>query len=242
MTPRTTLSKTDTTRIVLIIALALTIAGSLGLLLSAPVVAQNGTAANQTTPSTTSSPTPTPTITPTPDPGPVEQAEQQAREAVGQTETETETPEQNATQLEEQLGALNIHSVEWVEGDAPAVVLTVTWTGETPTTVSTLQMVDPDSSSVDIGIDQTRIRPDAKMKIRLSLTEMDPVIVSTPESIDNQNALVLSHNPNSGEDVRLLHGVLLGIAVGGAGTVTAVWRRYKSVGSVERTTEDGGLL
>jgi hypothetical protein len=158
-------------------------------------------------------------------------------------ETATQTPENSSseTELRDQLGKLQIHEVRWFP-ESNRMSMTVSWQGSTPTTVSSIQMIDPDSSSEKLGIDQTRIRPETKTNLTVSLTEMDPVVVSTPESIERGEATVLSHNPQSGESVRVLFGVLLGIAVGGAGTVGAVWRRYKSTNSVERTTDSGGLL
>ena len=154
--------------------------------------------------------------------------------------------EQQTTEIEEQLGQLDIHSVEWIggseESDQLAVELVVTWNGDKPTTVNTMEAVDPDSESKNLGIDQTRVLPGERTRIRVDLTSKQTVIVSTEESISEGRAVSLSEG-GGGSDrpkVDIMYGVFLGIGIAAVGTFVAGYRQLKSTSAVERSNDSSG--
>lgn len=158
-------------------------------------------------------------------------------------ETEEDEIEEQPTEISAQLGDLDIHSVDW-DHDEHIVEMQVTWRGDRPTTVSSMELIDPDTEMDMIGIDQTRVVPGDETVIRVSMSEeFNGVIVSTPESIEEQDALVLTPDPEDSRQVSLLWGVLLGVALGGTGTAYAAVKRQRTTKAVERASDkDGGLL
>lgn len=162
--------------------------------------------------------------------------------ALGQ-QNDTDTDTEETTEIEEQLGELVIHSVEWSESNS-SVEIEATWRGDTSTQISSIELIKPDSQSEQIGIDQTRVLPDDRTTITVQLSRLDGVIVSTPDSIDRGDALLLQ--PDSGGDgtqVRLLYGVLLGVGLGGAGAGYAAVRRQRSTSEIEQVgSNDEGLF
>lgn len=166
-----------------------------------------------------------------------------AQESPGNASSDQDQDRQNQTrEIEEQLGDLSIHSVDF-DTDENFVLLTVTWDGRAPTTMSTMELIDPDDGSGSIGIDQTRLRPGERTQIRVALSDrMDGVVVSTPESIEEQNALLLTPDTGDSRQVRLLWGVILGVAIGGAGVAGAALKKQRSSRSVEQAKDKGGLL
>lgn len=160
-----------------------------------------------------------------------------------QNETNGGGVEESNTEVEEQLGNLVIHSVEWSDANK-SVTFEATWRGALSTEISTIELIDPDSKSEQIGIDQTRVLPDQRTEITVQLSRLDGVVVSTPESIEEGDALLLQPDAGgSGNQVRLIYGVLLGVALGGGGAGYAAIRRQRSTSEIERVGDnDEGLL
>jgi hypothetical protein len=150
---------------------------------------------------------------------------------------------EDSTEIEEQLGELVIHSVEWSESNS-SVEIEATWRGDTSTQISSIELIKPDSQSEQIGIDQTRVLPGDRTTITVQLSRLDGVIVSTPESIERGDALLLQPDSGGGgTQVRLLYGVLLGVGLGGAGAGYAAVRRQRSTSEIEQVgSNDEGLL
>jgi archaellum component FlaF (FlaF/FlaG flagellin family) len=159
--------------------------------------------------------------------------------ALAQESNQSEDPGISETQIEEQLGDLVIHSVEW-DSSNKTVELVVTWRGSLSTSVSTMELLDPESSSNQIGIDQSRVLPGERTRIRVQLSSTDGVVISTPESIERQEALLLTPNTGGGTQIRLMWGVLLGVLVGVGGAGYAAIREQRSTAEIEQVGGDGG--
>jgi hypothetical protein len=150
--------------------------------------------------------------------------------------------EEQPTQVRETLGDLTVHTVDWDRQNS-SVRLTVSWEGRTPTTVSSIEMLDPESSSQSIGVDQTRILPNEETVIRVDLSDdMDGVVVSTPQSIERGNAIVFTPDPKDSRSVPLMWGVVGGVVLGSGGAAAAAIKRQRSTSEVEKASERGGLL
>jgi len=142
-------------------------------------------------------------------------------------ESESET-----TTLAEQLGNLKIHSYTY---DGQQMNITATWAGETGTRVTLTEMVALDSAgSAQISFKRVRLLPDRKTQITVSVEErpsgVAAVLVTTPESVERGDALVLqSGSPSTSQPVPFNIALTFAVlsAGGGAGTVFAYVRRKR---------------
>lgn len=152
-------------------------------------------------------------------------AQDQASDDGNESESET-------TALAAQLGALNVHSYNY---DGERMNITVTWTGETGTRVTLTEMLSLDSAgSAEISFKRVRLLPGRETQLTVAVEERPSgaaaVLVTTPESIERGDALVLqSGSPSTNEPVPF--NLALGLAVlsagGGAGAVFGYVRRKR---------------
>ncbi|MCW8172799.1 hypothetical protein D8S78_13300 [Natrialba swarupiae] len=107
-----------------------------------------------------------------------------------------------------------IHSYEY-DGESETMQIEATWVGSSPTTVTLTEMIELDSEgSTDISFQEQRLSPDESVTIEMGAEQRSggtaAILVSTPQSVDNGNALVLQAGdaggstpiPFSGRDPR----------------------------------------
>lgn len=108
------------------------------------------------------------------------------------------------TELANQLGALKIHSYSY-DGDAQEMRITATWTGRAPTTATLTELIELDSGgSTQISFKKIRLLPDEKTEFTVGARERSggtaAVLISTPESVQNNSAVVLQAGSPSERD------------------------------------------
>jgi hypothetical protein len=133
--------------------------------------------------------------------------------------------EDESTQLTDQLGDLWIHSYEFTkkEGKGPVLLVTVTWQGRAPETVSVTQL--PGDGADRIAISRNRLPPEERTVLEIDLVADDePAIIYSEESINRERAAVLSPNRNSSRETTLIRGVGIGILTMLIGTVLVAFR------------------
>lgn len=135
-------------------------------------------------------------------------------------DNETTTPA--PTEKTEQLGDLVVHSYEYGDG---TMTITATWEGPTPTTLTLTEMIELDSGgATEISFKKVRLLPRETTEIEVALEKRSSgtaaVMLSTPESIEESNALVLQ----AGDAVDrgpipfgTASGLIGAAAIGGAG-------------------------
>ena len=110
----------------------------------------------------------------------------------------TPTPAEELAPEEEiadQLGDLVIHSYDY-DDSTETMTIEASWQGRTPTRATFVEMIELDSGgSTEISFQRVRLRPDERTEISVSATTRTggtaAVMVTTPESISNGNALIL---------------------------------------------------
>ncbi|MCU4716810.1 hypothetical protein [Halapricum hydrolyticum] len=144
--------------------------------------------------------------------------------------TPTPTPTPEGTDVVEQLGDLVVHSYEY---DGDVMTVKATWRGDTPTTLTLVEMLEMDSGgATEISYKQVRLLPDETTTIEIALEERSSgtaaALLSTPESVERGDALVLQ----SGDVVERgpipfgTASLLIGLAaIGGAGMAFALTAR-----------------
>ena len=149
-----------------------------------------------------------------------------AQELPGQNETNTP----QATQAVEQLGDLVIHAYDYDDGE---MTIDATWGGASPTSLTATEMVEMDSGgATEISFKQIRLMPDSRTEITMAVDERSSgvaaVLLSTPNSIENSDALLLQ----AGDAVERgpvpfgTASILVGLAaLGGAGGAFAFTAR-----------------
>lgn len=120
--------------------------------------------------------------------------------AQAQEQNRTDSP--NA-EIYDQLGSLIVESVDY---DGAQFDITVRWTGSLTQQVSLTELIELDGSgSQGISIQETRVVPGESTTITISASSSGgtaAVILSTKESLDNGNALVIqSGSPTTREPV-----------------------------------------
>jgi len=108
-------------------------------------------------------------------------------------ESANESNESDTQQKADQLGPLVINQYSYGDGE---MRIAATWTGEAPTTVTLTEMIELDSGgSTSISFQRVRLLPDDSTEITVSARQRSggtaAVLVSTPESVRNESALVL---------------------------------------------------
>jgi len=98
-----------------------------------------------------------------------------------------------STEIADQLGDLVINDYSYSDGE---MQISATWRGEAPTTVTLTEMIELDSGgSTSISFQRVRLLPDDSTEITVSARQRSggtaAVLVSTPESVRNESALVL---------------------------------------------------
>lgn len=139
------------------------------------------------------------------------------------TPAEELTPEE---EIEDQLGDLVIHSYDY-DGDTERMTIEMSWQGRAPTTATLTEMIELDSGgSTQISFQRQRLRPDERTEVKIGARQRTggtaAVLLTTPESVDRGEGLVLQDgDPDEYPSIRFAN-VILGIslsAVGSAGLV-----------------------
>ena len=143
--------------------------------------------------------------------------------AAQENATEADTPDQ---QITDQLGDLVIHSYNYESG---TFTITATWTGTTPETLTINEMIELDSGgSADISFQQQRLLPGERTEITMAAEERSggtaAVMLTTPSSIDNGEALVLQDgSPTEWPAIELPSAILAsGLSAAGAAVLVFV--------------------
>jgi len=138
----------------------------------------------------------------------------------------TPTPAEELAAEEEiadQLGDLVIHSYDY-DDDAETMTIEASWQGRAPTRATFVEMIELDSGgSTEISFQRVRLRPDERTEISVSATTRTggtaAVMVTTPESISNGNALILQDGDPDEYPAINFSNVLLAIGLTSIGSV-----------------------
>ncbi|QGN05839.1 hypothetical protein Hrd1104_00060 [Halorhabdus sp. CBA1104] len=158
-----------------------------------------------------------------------------AQELPGERDNATE---QN-TDLTNQLGDLAVHDYSYDNGE---MTVTATWRGSTPTTVTMTEMIELDSAgSTKISFKTIRLVPGSKTEIDIAAEQnrgTAAVQLTTPESLENNDALVLqAGDPGTRAPIPFgTASILIGAAaIAGAGLAFAFTaREHEDGGDAER--------
>jgi outer membrane biosynthesis protein TonB len=186
-----------------------------------------GTPTPTATPDPTPEPTPTATPTPTDEPEPDVEPTDEPDETgivVGSTPEPTPEPEQ----IEEQLGDLIIHSYDFDTndaGDGGVFTIKATWTGRAPEQTTLTEMIELDSAgSTQISFQQQRLRPGEKTTIKMDAAIRSggtaAIMVTTSESVENGEAIVLQDGDPKERPAIKMRNVVFGMGLTSA--LTAV--------------------
>ncbi|TYT61800.1 hypothetical protein [Natrialba swarupiae] len=147
------------------------------------------------------------------------------------------------TDVADQLGDLVIHSYEY-DGESETMQIEATWVGSSPTTVTLTEMIELDSEgSTDISFQEQRLSPDESVTIEMGAEQRSggtaAILVSTPQSVDNGNALVLQAGDAGGSTpIPFQWGVILvGLAcatTGGGAFLVVRYFAQKETDRIER--------
>ena len=151
-------------------------------------------------------------------------AQEQPDDPTEQNET---TPEEELIpeeEIEDQLGDLVIHSYDY-DGDTERMTIEMSWQGRAPTTVTLTEMIELDSGgSTQISFQRQRLRPDERTEVAIGARQRTggtaAIMVTTPESIDAGNALILQDGDPDEYPAINFQNVILAIgltSVGSAG-------------------------
>ena len=134
-------------------------------------------------------------------------------------------------EVADQLGELIINDYEYEDGEFSILA---TWEGDRPTTVTLTEMIELDSEgSTSISFMTVRLIPDEQTDITIAAEERAggtaAVMLTTPQSVDNNEAVVLqSGEPREYPAIRFGNVVLAVGAtavISGAGAFVFVLRR-----------------
>ncbi|PSP92307.1 hypothetical protein BRC87_00475 [Halobacteriales archaeon QS_4_66_20] len=150
-------------------------------------------------------------------------AQEQPDDPTEQNET---TPEEELTpeeEIEDQLGDLVIHSYDY-DDSTETMTIEASWQGRAPTRATFVEMIELDSGgSTEISFQRVRLRPDERTEITVSATTRTggtaAVMVTTPESISNGNALILQDGDPDEYPAINFSNVLLAIGLTSIGSV-----------------------
>ena len=143
----------------------------------------------------------------------------------GNETTPTETPRELAPeeQIADQLGDLVIHSYDY-DDSTETMTIEASWQGRAPTRATFVEMIELDSGgSTEISFQRVRLRPDERTEITVAATTRTggtaAVMVTTPESISNGNALILQDGDPDEYPAINFSNVLLAIGLTSIGSV-----------------------
>lgn len=151
--------------------------------------------------------------------------------AIGPAAAQDNQTEANSTAVVDQLGDLQIHDYAYSDGE---FVIDASWNHDRPTTVTLTELIELDEAgSTTISFKQVRIAPDERLEITMSVAERSggtaAVMLTTPYSVENSNALVLQAGSATDRDPIPfnLASLLIGLAAfGGAGASFVMTRRH----------------
>ena len=126
-------------------------------------------------------------------------------------------------EIEDQLGDLVIHSYDY-DDNTETMTIEASWQGRAPTRATFVEMIELDSGgSTEISFQRVRLRPDERTEISVSATTRTggtaAVMVTTPESISNGNALILQDGDPDEYPAINFSNVLLAIGLTSIGSV-----------------------
>ena len=130
-----------------------------------------------------------------------------------------------STEIADQLGDLVINNYSYADGE---MQISATWRGEAPTTTTLTEMIELDSGgSTSISFQRVRLLPDETTEITVAARERSggtaAVLVSTPESVRNESALVLQSGSPSDRGPVPFNAALALIMLASAGGGGAVF-------------------
>jgi hypothetical protein len=143
-------------------------------------------------------------------------------------QAQEQTPQNNETaideQVQDQLGDLVIHTYDY-DGSTETMTIEASWTGRAPTRATFVEMIELDSGgSTKLSFQRIRLTPDQRTEITVSVEKRTggtaAVLVTTPESIDRGDALVLQDGDPTDYPAIRFQNVLLAIfitSIGSAG-------------------------
>ena len=147
------------------------------------------------------------------------------QDETAQNET-TPTPAEELAaeeQIADQLGDLVIHSYDY-DDSTETMTIEASWQGRAPTRATFVEMIELDSGgSTEISFQRVRLRPDERTEISVSATTRTggtaAIMVTTPESISNGNALILQDGDPDEYPAINFSNVLLAIGLTSIGSV-----------------------
>lgn len=146
----------------------------------------------------------------------------------------------DGTQVADQMGDLVIHSYSY-DARNKQFNITATWRGSIPEQLTITELLELDSSgSTQISFKEVRLLPDQKTTITVAAEKRDgtaAVLLTTPQSVQNQSALVLqSGDVDRGPVPFGMASVLIGLAAvgGAAGAFAFTARSYRDDEAGER--------
>lgn len=141
-----------------------------------------------------------------------------------QQDNETATPERTVDeQVTDQLGDLVIHSYEY-DKEREVMTIEASWQGRAPTRATFVEMIELDSAgSTELTFQRIRLTPEERTEITVSATQRTggtaAVMVTTPESIDRGDALVLQDGDPDEYPAINFSNVILAIGLTSVGSV-----------------------
>jgi hypothetical protein len=123
------------------------------------------------------------------------------------------TPEE---EIEDQLGDLVVHSYNY-DGDIERMTIEMSWQGRAPTTVTLTEMIELDSGgSTQISFQRQRLRPDERTEVKIGARQRTggtaAVLLTTPESVDRGEGLVLQDGDPDSYPAIGFTNVILGLS------------------------------
>jgi len=155
-------------------------------------------------------------------------------------ETAQDSPDE---EIAEQLGDLVIHSYDY-SSETNTFTVEMTWTGRAPETATLTEMLELDSGgSTQISFQRQRLRPQERTEITMDAEIRSggtaAIMVTTTESVDNGEAVVLQDGDPSERPAIRFGNVILAVGstavLASAGTFAFVlYRKHDDERGVER--------
>lgn len=128
-------------------------------------------------------------------------------------------PDQPDAEVTDQLGDLVVHEYSYDDGE---MVIDATWRGGLPETVTLTEMIELDSGgSTEISFKTTRLLPDERTEITIAAEERSggtaAILVTTPQSTQNNEALVLQAGEPTETTLIPQSNAILGAGLSAAG-------------------------
>jgi hypothetical protein len=159
------------------------------------------------------------------------------------TESPTPTTTESAgVEKAEQLGDLVVHDYHV---DNQTMIIEMTWNGKVPTSATMTEMLPMDNAgTAKISFKTVRLLPDTRTTVEVDVStspEVDAVMLSTPESVEQGEALLLREQ-GSGSDVEYRKW-WVALLTGSFGTIFTFagvkkWRDWRASESIWRVPID----